>query len=108
MMGTESTLSTKQQKLEAEKRATEGEKHSLKDNYDTKEKGWEAERADLNQKLQDMLAYNERVRDECLKKVVGYKEKALEYKNKVKSANVQIEKLTQHVARYEVAAAGAQ
>ena len=77
----------------------------MKDQYETREKQWDAERSDLNQKLQDMLAYNERVRDECLKKVVGYKEKATEYKNKVKSANAQIEKLTQRVAQYEMAPA---
>ena len=48
-----------------------------------------------------MLAYNEKVRDECLKKVVGYKEKYADYKNKVKSANQQISVLTSRVARYE-------
>jgi hypothetical protein len=49
---------------------------------------------DLNQKLQDMLNYNEKVRDECLKKVVSYKEKYADYKNKVKMANQQITVMT--------------
>lgn len=73
--------------------------------WEEKEKCWKAERADLNSKLQDMLAYNEKVRDECLKKVVAYKEKYTDYKSKVKSANSQIQTLTQRVARYEAVAA---
>lgn len=64
---------------------------------------WKLERDDLNQKLQDMLTYNEQVRDECLKKVVAYKEKYTDYKGKVKMANQQISVLTQRVARFEVA-----
>jgi hypothetical protein len=34
-----------------------------------------------------MLLYNEKVRDECLKKIVGYREKYTDYKTKVKHAN---------------------
>lgn len=64
---------------------------------------WKLERDDLNQKLQDMLNYNEQVRDECLKKVVAYKEKYADYKGKVKMANQQINVLTQRIARFEVA-----
>jgi len=41
-----------------------------------------------------MLGYNEKVRDECLKKVLGYKTKYTDYKSKVKSANSQIAVLT--------------
>lgn len=51
-----------------------------------------------------MLQYNEKVRDECLKKVVSYREKYTDYKSKVKQANVQIQKLMHTVARYEMAA----
>jgi len=49
-----------------------------------------------------MLTYNEKVRDECLKKIVVYKEKYTDYKNKVRSANQQISTLTQRLARYEL------
>ncbi len=49
-----------------------------------------------------MLAYNEKLRDECLKKVVAYKEKYTDYKAKVRSANQQIATLTQRVVRYEL------
>jgi hypothetical protein len=59
-----------------------------------KEESWNRERADLNLKLQELLGYNEKVRDECLKKVVAYKEKYSDYKNKVKMANQQISVLT--------------
>lgn len=55
--------------------------------HDSKEQGWQLERQDLNNKLQEMLAYNEKVRDECLKKVVAYRDKYTDYKTKVKSAN---------------------
>ena len=59
-----------------------------------KEESWNREIADLNLKLQELLGYNEKVRDECLKKVVAYKEKYSDYKNKVKMANQQISVLT--------------
>jgi predicted nucleic acid-binding Zn-ribbon protein len=49
-----------------------------------------------------MVHYNERVRDECLKKVVAYKEKYTDYKQKVKQANQQIQRLTHRVAKYEM------
>ena len=41
-----------------------------------------------------MLHYNEKVRDECLKKIVAYKDKYTDYKNKVKQANTQISTLS--------------
>lgn len=44
----------------------------------------------------------EKVKDECLKKVLVYKDKYQDYKQKVKRANQQITVLTQRVARYEV------
>jgi hypothetical protein len=74
----------------------------LRQIFESKEQGWQNERQDLNTKLQEMLAYNEKVRDECLKKIVVYKEKYTDYKAKVRSANQQISTLTQRVARYEL------
>lgn len=56
----------------------------------------------MNTKLQEMLTYNEKVRDECLKKIVVYKEKYTDYKSKVRSANQQISTLTQRLVRYEL------
>ena len=56
----------------------------------------------MNQKLQDLLMHNEKVKDECLKKVLVYKDKYGDYKEKVKRANQQIQMLTQRVARYEI------
>jgi len=41
----------------------------------------------LNQKLQDIILYNEKSRDDYLKKVTAYKEKYSDYKGKVKLAN---------------------
>ena len=51
-----------------------------------------------------MVIYNEKVRDECLKKIVAYKDKYSSYKDKVKQANQQIAILTQRLARYEIQA----
>ena len=48
----------------------------------------------MNQKLQDLLMHNEKVKDECLKKVLVYKDKYGDYKQKVKRANQQITVLT--------------
>ena len=56
----------------------------------------------MAQKLQDLLMHNEKVKDDCLKKVLVYKDKYVDYKNKVKSANQQINLLTQRVARFEI------
>ena len=52
-----------------------------------KEVEWKSERQDMNQKLQDLLMHNEKVKDECLKKVLVYKDKYQDYKIKVKKAN---------------------
>ena len=60
----------------------------------------------MNQKLQDLLMHNEKVKDECLKKVLVYKDKYGDYKQKVKRANQQITVLTQRVARYEMERGG--
>ena len=46
--------------------------------------------------------HNEKVKDECLKKVLVFKDKYQDYKQKVKRANQQITVLTQRVARYEM------
>ena len=46
--------------------------------------------------------HNEKVKDECLKKVLVYKDKYLDYKTKVKRANQQLTILAQRLARYEV------
>lgn len=46
----------------------------------TKEESWRTERAELNQKLQDLLMHNEKVKDECLKKVLVFKDKYQDYK----------------------------
>ena len=89
-MGSESVLATQKDQLEANKRFTETEQNKLTKVIEAKEEGWNLERQDLNNKLQEMLNYNEKVRDECLKKVVAYKEKYTNYKNKVKQGNLQI------------------
>ena len=67
---------------------------------------FQLERNEMQQKLKDLLMHNEKVKDECLKKVLVYKEKYSDYKNKVKQANQQINLLTQRVARYELERAG--
>ena len=46
--------------------------------------------------------HNEKVKDDCLKKVVAYKDKYQDYKNKVRHANQQISTLMQRVARFEI------
>ena len=86
-MGTENALASKNEHLEANQRHAEQEVQKMKQIFESKEQSWQNERQDLNTKLQEMLAYNEKVRDECLKKVVVYKEKYTDYKAKVRSAN---------------------
>ena len=86
-MSTENVLASQNEHLEANQRHAEQEQQKQKQIYESKEQSWHNERQDLNTKLQEMLAYNEKVRDECLKKVVVYKEKYTDYKAKVRSAN---------------------
>ena len=50
--------------------------------------------------------HNEKVKDECLKKVLVYKDKYSDYKQKVKLANQQMSVLMQRVARYDVERGG--
>ena len=88
--------------MEAQKRIGQEENEKQKNEMVQKEEEWKSERTDLNQKLQDLLIHNEKVKDECLKKVLVYKDKYQDYKQKVKRANQQISVLTQRVARYEV------
>ena len=86
-MGSESVLATQNEHLEANQRHSDLEINNIKQIFESKEMSWNEEKQDLNQKLQDMLSYNEKVRDECLKKIVVYKEKYTDYKSKVRSAN---------------------
>jgi seryl-tRNA synthetase len=51
---------------------------------------WQHERRDLQVKIQDLLMNNDKVKEECIKKVVAYKDKYQDYKQKVKLANSQI------------------
>lgn len=88
--------------MEAQKRIGQEENEKQKSEMVQKEEAWKSERTNLNQKLQDLLIHNEKVKDECLKKVLVFKDKYQDYKQKVKRANQQISVLTQRVARYEV------
>ena len=74
----------------------------LRNEMARREQIWKTERDEMNQKLQDLLMHNEKVKDECLKKVLVYKDKYRDYKLKVKQANTQITVLTQRVARFEM------
>lgn len=60
------------------------------------------EKDQLAQKVQDLIMYNERTKDDCLKKLVVYKDKYAAYKTKVKQANQQLGVLKQRVAQYEL------
>ena len=79
-MGAESALASQNEHLEANQKHSEQEIYKYKQIFDSKEQGWNLEKQDLNQKLQEMLSYNEKVRDECLKKIVVYKDKYTDYK----------------------------
>jgi len=48
--------------------------------------------------------HNEKSKDECLKKVIVYREKYNDYKNKVKQANHKIQTLMQRMGQYEIEA----
>ena len=49
---------------------------------------FQIERNEMQQKLKDLLLHNEKVKDECLKKVLVYKDKYQDYKKKVKMAQM--------------------
>ena len=46
--------------------------------------------------------HNDKAKDEYLKKVIVYREKYSDYKNKVKSSNSTINTLLQRLTRYEI------
>ena len=83
----ESNLQTNNNKLDAQRRITEDEIEKFKLDQQKKEAGWRKEKGDMNEKIQDLLMHNDKVKDECLKKVLVYKDKYQDYKNKVKLAN---------------------
>ena len=101
-MSSEGTLQTAQEQLEAQKRIGIEENENIKKAMQERENQYKAKENDMAQKLQDLLIHNEKVKDDCLKKVLVYKDKYTDYKNKVRSANQQIGVLKQRVARYEI------
>ena len=101
-MSSEGNLQTAKEQLEAQKRIKTDEAESIKKEIQKREQQYKVEKNEMSQKLQDLLMHNEKVKDDCLKKVLVYKDKYVDYKNKVKSANSQIELLKQRVARFEI------
>lgn len=102
LMSSEGNLQTSKEQLEAQKRIKADEATKLKQEIEKAQALHTAEKNDMSQKLQDLLMHNEKVKDDCLKKVLVYKDKYTDYKNKVKAANQQINLLTQRVARFEL------
>jgi hypothetical protein len=102
LMSSEGNLMTEKEKLEAQKRLSGEEAKQLHDLMDKHAENWSHEKRDLQTKIQDLLLHNEKVKDDCLKKVVAYKDKYMDYKNKVKQANAQIGTLMQRVAKCEM------
>ena len=56
----------------------------------------------LNDQVKEAFCCHPSDPAECLKKVLVYKDKYQDYKQKVKQANTQITVLTQRVARFEM------
>jgi predicted nucleic acid-binding Zn-ribbon protein len=102
LLSSEGNLINEKEKLEAQKRMTGEEAKQLHDLMEKQAENWQHEKRDLQAKIQDLLLHNEKVKDDCLKKVVAYKDKYADYKNKVKLANSQIATLTQRIAKYEM------
>lgn len=102
LMSSEGNLMTEKEKLEAQKKMSGDEAKQLHDVMEKQAENWTTEKRDLQLKIQDLLLHNDKVKDDCLKKVVAYKEKYQEYKQKVKQANGQIGTLMQRIARYEM------
>ena len=44
----------------------ESEKDQIQDNMSKREKIWQEERGEMQQKIQDLLAYTEKTREECM------------------------------------------
>lgn len=101
-MSSEGNLQTSKEQLEAQKRIKQEEGDNLKIEIQKRDAQYKLEKNEMSQKLQELLMHNEKVKDDCLKKVIVYKDKYVDYKNKVKSANQQINLLTQRVARFEI------
>jgi len=86
-MSSEGNLQTSKEQLEAQKRIRQDEANNLMQEMKKTQALHSAEKNDMSQKLQDLLMHNEKVKDDCLKKVIVYKDKYTDYKNKVRAAN---------------------
>ena len=102
LMGNEAVLATSNDALQAKEKTMATELEKMSKIFNEREGLWQTERAEMQQKIKEMNDYVDKVKDECLKKIVSYKEKYTDYKSKVKDANKQISALTQRVALYEM------
>ena len=64
---------------------------------------WKKEKSDLQQRVQELTAYGERIRFESQEQISNFKEKYNDYKTKLKKANANIQTLTTRIAKYELA-----
>ena len=93
---------TEKEKLEAQKRLSGEEKSMMAEQMERAQGEWTQEKRDLQVKIQELVLHNDKVKDDCLKKVIAYKDKYTDYKNKVRQANQQIQTLMNAVAKLEL------
>lgn len=64
--------------------------------------GWKRERADLVKRVHELMASGEKGKEDGGKQMYKMKQKYLDYKEKVRKANANIQVLMQKVAKYEL------
>ena len=84
LMSSESQLQTSKEQLAAQHRIDGDEQEKMKKLIEKAHGEFNVERTELNGKLQELLVYNEKQKDQYLKQVIVYREKYTDYKNKVK------------------------
>lgn len=98
----EYNLTTTRDHLEASLKIAQEEANSFGQQYEESAAMWKKERTDLQNKIHELIAGNERYRIETSKKVNNYSSKYTDYKNKLRKANSNMQTLAGRVAKYEL------
>jgi len=63
---------------------------------------WKKDKSEMQMRIQELAAYNEKLKFETQEQIETYKRKYSDYKTKLKKANNSIQTLTTRLAKYEL------
>ena len=101
VLNSEYNLQTAKEHMEASLRIAQEEVKKLNQQYEDDIGGWKKERSDLVKRIHELMAQTDKVKDDG-GKYTKLKSKYLDYKEKVRKANANIQVLMAKVAKYEL------